>query len=363
MPRRPSTCAALRRPEAEWCSACQNPRLKARCSAAAVDIAAGQGAIPSDGGDAQPRAASSDSCVSRMPKQTEFYEPSGDFFRRELPREPSRMQSQQGARQADRVIEEIRGRLHTLAQELAKEKEQRKKAAAAELQLRRKVDASKRQKTLEAFFARQHPSHEARPRAPPAELGEGYTDRNISSGVFARHVKALEECIVQIAKDDPLKQLRQHRENGALDFGERAKPGQFFVSDHVMNSTDKFTLFAVAKDHAFREADDAIAANNTGQMSVSVGDFVVDAVRYSSVSAGGTVFTPTSAEIVVPVRAIIAFDLELEKLEQRRVFRMSVGNIEKWQLSSDDHAHILKMVSESLDDVVQAAVRNVSGRS
>lgn len=75
-------------------------------------------------------------------------------------------------------------------------------------------------------------------------------------------------------------------------------------------------------------------------------------------------FAPTGAEVVVPVLAIVAFGLDLEKLEARRVFRASVGNIEKWQLSSDDHAHILRLLSSSsLDDVVAHAVPNVSGRS
>ena len=37
--------------------------------------------------------------------------------------------------------------------------------------------------------------------------------------------------------------------------------------------------------------------------------------------------------------------------------------VEKWQLSSEDHASILKLLSTTLDDEVAAAVANVSGRS
>lgn len=157
---------------------------------------------------------------------------------------------------------------------------------------------------------------------------------------------------------------RRQRENGAMEFSERAREGQFFACDRVFVTTDKFRLFAVAQDSLFREAEESLVANeSTGQMQVTAGEFVLDAMSYSCVSAGGTVFTPTGVEIVVPVLAIVAFDLDMEKLEARRVFRASVGNIEKWQLSSDDHARILQLLSESLDDAVSRAVENVSGRS
>ena len=56
----------------------------------------------------------------------------------------------------------------------------------------------------------------------------------------------------------------------------------------------------------------------------------------------------------------LSFGLELKKLEALRTFRTAV---EKWQLSSGDHASILKMLSTTLDDEVGAAVANVSGRS
>lgn len=162
----------------------------------------------------------------------------------------------------------------------------------------------------------------------------------------------------------PRASTRAHRENGALEFAEKAQPGQFFACDRVFLPTDKFILFSIARDNVFREAEESIAADKlAGQMEVRVGEHVVDAISYACVSAGGTLFTPVGGETVVPVLSIFAFDLDIEKLEARRVFRDSVGNIEKWQLSSADHARILRLASESLDDVVQQAVDNVSGRS
>jgi hypothetical protein len=93
-----------------------------------------------------------------------------------------------------------------LAEELASIKEARSKEAAAALEYRRKAEASKRQKTMDAFLTRPL-QHDARPHAPPAELGEGYTNRNIASGTFAQHVKAIETSIINVTID-PLKQLQ-----------------------------------------------------------------------------------------------------------------------------------------------------------
>ena len=70
--------------------------------------------------------------------------------------------------------------------------------------------------------------------------------------------------------------------------------------------------------------------------------------------------TPTGVEVVVPVSSILSFGLELKRLEVLRTFRTAV---EKWQLSSEDHARILKLASTTVDDEVAAAVANVSGRS
>ena len=60
----------------------------------------------------------------------------------------------------------------------------------------------------------------------------------------------------------------------------------------------------------------------------------------------------------MPVTGILFFDLELSKLEALRTFRTAV---EKWQLSSEDHARILKLLSTSMEDEVAVAVTNVSG--
>lgn len=165
----------------------------------------------------------------------------------------------------------------------------------------------------------------------------------------------------------PRASTRAHRENGALAFAERARSGEFFVSDQVVDSTEKFTLFSVAQDNLFREAQESSSMDlgaTTGCWRVEVGDFVVDAVRYACVSAGGTVFTPVGSEVVVPVASIVAYDLDLSRIDTSRCSsRIQTGRVEKWQLSSEDHARVLRLLSESLDDVVAAAVQNVSGRS
>ena len=136
------------------------------------------------------------------------------------------------------------------------------------------------------------------------------------------------------------------------------------MSDHVSASSDKFTLFQVSKDSYFREAEEAIKADDAGRLDVAIGDHVIDAVRFSCVSAGGTVFTSIGLEVVVPITAILAFDLELSQVDTTRCsVRIQSGRVEKWQLTSEDHNRILRMLSETLDDHVAAAVQNVSGRS
>ena len=87
---------------------------------------------------------------------------------------------------------------------------------------------------------------------------------------------------------------------GALAFAETAKAGAFFAVGKTPHSSDKFTIFAIAPDNLFRISEEAIAADEAGHLEVKVGVEVVDAVRYACVSPGGTVFTPTKAEVVVP---------------------------------------------------------------
>lgn len=88
---------------------------------------------------------------------------------------------------------------------------------------------------------------------------------------------------------------------------------------------------------------------------------VVNGVCYSCVSPGGTVVAPTGLEVVVPIVAILAFDLDIEELDTSR--RTMRNHTKKWQLASEDHSRILRLLSETLEDQVAAAVRNVSGRS
>ena len=121
-----------------------------------------------------------------------------------------------------------------------------------------------------------------------------------------------------------------------------------------------------SKDSLFREADEALEADEVGTFKVSIGDLVIDAVRYSCVSAGGTVFTPllNVIEVVVPTQAILAFDLDMSRLDTSRCSaRVQTGRVEKWQLSSDEHARVLHLLTETSDDAVAAAVQNARGRS
>ena len=88
----------------------------------------------------------------------------------------------------------------------------------------------------------------------------------------------------------PVASTRGKRRNGALDFAGRCKEGQFFVCDYSSDSTEKFTVFAVHKDSLLRDAEEDIAAER-GHMAVRTGQQVIDGMRFSCVSAGGTVFT------------------------------------------------------------------------
>ena len=243
-------------------------------------------------------------------------------------------------KQATTVIASARTRLMKMAEDLAVVKAARAKEAAEAQAYRRKMEASKRQKTLHAFFASPL-QHEARPRARPEALGEGYTARNLTSGIFAS--------------------TRSHRENGAIAFADDAKEGAFFVVDKSIDSTEKYTLFSIAKDSVLRSADEDITADASGHLAVRKGEMVVDGARYSCVSPGGTVFAPTGLEVVVPIVAIFAFDLDVQELDTSR--RTMRNHTRKWQLASEDHSRMLRLLSETLEDQVAAAVRNVSGRS
>ena len=104
----------------------------------------------------------------------------------------------------------------------------------------------------------------------------------------------------------------------------------------------------------------AVSPNIAGHLSVAIGDEVIDAVRCSCVSAGGTVFTPIGDEVVVPASAIVAYDLDVTRLV---VLRESRNYVPKWQLSSDCHSALLKLLSATLERRVADAIENVSGRT
>lgn len=168
--------------------------------------------------------------TSRMRAPPMRYTPF-DFWRRELPPEPKDRGTQlaraasrnrekeewlkqikadsyhEGLRSADELVKQIKEKLQETACELKTVKDARKREAHMASEYKRKVEASKRQKSLTDFFASPLP-HDARPRAPPEVLGEGYTERNISSKTFSHHVAAIEGRIIEMSHGDPLKQLQ-----------------------------------------------------------------------------------------------------------------------------------------------------------
>ena len=148
----------------------------------------------------------------------------------------------------------------------------------------------------------------------------------------------------------PRPATRANQVRGAIDWAQTAREGAFFAIGKTRLSNDKFTIFCVAKDSLFRITDAPVSADERGHLDVREGAEVIDAVRYSCVSPGGTVFTPTGVEVVVPVAAIAAWDLDIDPLPVLREARVFVP---KWRLSSDGHSQLLKVVSESLERTVE----------
>lgn len=72
-----------------------------------------------------------------------------------------------------------------------------------------------------------------------------------------------------------------------------------------MDSSETFTMFAVSKDSLLREAEEAISSDAQGHMDVRQGKDGIDGIRFSSVSAGGTVFASIGIEVVIPIRTIL----------------------------------------------------------
>lgn len=127
--------------------------------------------------------------------------------------------------EADAVVKAIQERMDKMWSQLVDIKAKAAKERAEAAAFRRKVDHDKRQKTIQHFFCNPL-QHDVRLRSEPEKLGEGYTARNISSGLFAHHVKAVEMQIVTMAKDDPLKQLQlaaavSHRMQGIRSLRDR----------------------------------------------------------------------------------------------------------------------------------------------
>ena len=125
------------------------------------------------------------------------------------------------------------------------------------------------------------------------------------------------------------------RVDGVLAFVESGKPSNFFVSDEVCASTEKFTLLAFARDNLSREADEAVAADHFGHLRVVRGvHVIVDAFHYSFFSARGTAFASTRVERVVPVRAILALDLHLASvaIAAHQEFNQVVLKSSCWQV-------------------------------
>lgn len=171
----------------------------------------------------------------RIPKAPARYAPN-DFWRREIPAEAKRMQVQvarqeeaqlqrkreeearlaeahaeglaEGQQRCDFIVKDIQARMEKMAMEQMKLKSDCRAAIAKAKALERKAEGGKRQKTLHSFFNNTPAINNVRPRTVPEELGQGYTERNITSKTFAHHVTAIEDHIIELSRGDPLKQLQ-----------------------------------------------------------------------------------------------------------------------------------------------------------
>ena len=200
-----SNCLALGVADEDKCASCLKPSRKLPCllarAAAGVEASTEQHEQPA------PRARTA---------PTSLYVPSE--LRRDLPAEPCRMGiqlqrsqviqkarrkelddahadgHQVGVDESRTIVAEVEARLEQLAEQLVASKKQCANEAAAKetaLAVARKASAVGRQRKILTFFTKPL-EHQARPCATPLELGEGYTNRNILSGTFALHVKAIE---------------------------------------------------------------------------------------------------------------------------------------------------------------------------
>lgn len=184
------------------------------------------------------------SLATRKMSAPDYYKPS-DFYRRELPWLAKRQGTQlersdelqkeseahfaaamaaaraewelngEGAVQV--AVQDIKARLLELQVESDKRANELKKLRVEMSKMQSERDelrkfkcttmAARRQSVLKSFFSSPC-EHQMRPHAPPTELGSGYTQTNVTSGILGRHVKAIELHILELSKGDPLKQLQ-----------------------------------------------------------------------------------------------------------------------------------------------------------
>ena len=256
MPRPPSTCAGFKLSPDLWCPQCKDKKagcfVKTRppwpregAPETVVSTAAAHAAAPAAVGTAAGSAgagAATGGSSARQRNKPAVFEPHDTYFRRELPCRAERMgtwlrasereqalslersgierlaafkegvqvasqQAETASQEAEAVVVQIRGRLDEMYKELERERRESAKLRVAV----RVVEAGKRQKILAALFSNSPPpapGGQTRCRGEPAELGSGYTQRNVASGCFLKHVKAIEDQIIDASQGDSLKQLQ-----------------------------------------------------------------------------------------------------------------------------------------------------------
>ena len=134
-----------------------------------------------------------------------------------------------------------------------------------------------------------------------------------------------------MAPDDPLKQLQlgaaiNQRLQGIRDLRDRDHEAWAYIR----NSLKAF----------FETLQDKYTGRHPNQIRAA--QQAVCAAIAVSLSAGGTVFSSTGLEVVVPVKSILAFDLDMQELDTSRYCspRVATGRVRKWQLSAEGNADI-----------------------
>ena len=109
---------------------------------------------------------------------------------------------------------------------------------------------------------------------------------------------------------------------------------------------------------------DVLLESNMGRFEP--GDIVLDILKMEPTSVGGSIYEFTDKQFPIFVEDIRKRNMQdhLEELDTSRCSaRVATGCVRKWQLSADGNSDILRLLSETLEDQVAAAVENVSGRS